>query len=151
MICCFSCLISKFFIIRDCLTKVIEENPVRTVKEELNQRLSMADPRKYRDRIYIVKDIILTLSEYGQLNQTALFSFCGLNISKHKDILDSLQENEMIQSEELLEGKRKITIFKATQKGMEFCNQIIAPYEKLFPRKEKSSDASVKFKCLVVI
>ena len=42
----------------------------------------MTDSRKYRDRIYIIKDIILTLSEYGQLNQTALFSFCGLNISK---------------------------------------------------------------------
>jgi predicted transcriptional regulator len=69
----------------------------------------LADFRKYRDRIYIVKDIILTLSEYGQLNQTSLFSFCGLNISKHKGILDNLEENEMIQSEEVLEGKRKIT------------------------------------------
>lgn len=111
----------------------------------------MADPKKYRDRIYIVKDIILTLSEYGQLNQTALFSFCGLNISKHKDILDSLEENEMIQSEEVMEGKRKITLFRATSKGIEFCSQIIAPYEKLFPRKEKSSDSSFKFRCLLVI
>jgi len=111
----------------------------------------LADPRKYRDRIYIVKDIILTLSEYCQLNQTALFSFCGLNISKHKDILDSLKENEMIQSEELMEGKRKITLFRATPKGMEFCSQIIGPYEKLFPRKEKHSDSSVNFRCLLVI
>ncbi|MFQ5440316.1 MAG: winged helix-turn-helix domain-containing protein [Nitrosopumilaceae archaeon] len=111
----------------------------------------MADPRKYRDRIYIVKDIILTLSEYGQLNQTALFSFCGLNISKHKDILDSLQENEMILREEKMEGKRKITLFRATVKGMEFCNKIVEPYEKMFPRKEKSPDSSVKFKCLLVI
>ena len=43
--------------------------------------VDMADSKKYRERIYIVKDIILTLSEYGQLNQTALFSFCGLNIT----------------------------------------------------------------------
>jgi len=111
----------------------------------------LADSRKYRDRIYIVKDIILTLSEYGQLNQTTLFSFCGLNISKHKDILDSLEENEMIQSEELKEGKRTITLFRATPKGMDFCSQIIAPYEKLFPRKEKSSDASINFRCLLII
>ena len=80
----------------------------------------MADSRKYRDRIYIIKDIILTLSEYGQLNQTALFSFCGLNISKHKGILDNLELNEMIQREEISEGKRTITIFKVTQKGMNF-------------------------------
>jgi predicted transcriptional regulator len=111
----------------------------------------LADFRKYRDRIYIVKDIILTLSEYGQLNQTSLFSFCGLNISKHKGILDSLEENEMIQSEEVLEGKRKITLFKATQKGRDFCIQIIEPYEKLFPRKEKSSDSSPNLKFLLII
>jgi predicted transcriptional regulator len=37
----------------------------------------------YRDRIYIVKDIILKLVEYGQLNLTALISFCGLNFKKH--------------------------------------------------------------------
>jgi len=111
----------------------------------------LADSRKYRDRIYIVKDIILTLSEYGQLNQTTLFSFCGLNISKHKEILESLEENEMIQSEESLEGKRKITFFKATSKGLDFCSQIIAPYEKLFPRKEKSSEFSKNFRCLLVI
>ena len=41
----------------------------------------------YRDRIYIVKDIILKLLEYSELNQTALVSFCGLNLKKHKPIL----------------------------------------------------------------
>ena len=110
----------------------------------------MADSRKYRDRIYIVKDIILTLSEYGQLNQTTLFSFCGLNISKHKGILDSLEENEMIHSEEITEGKRKLTIFRATPKGMDFCREIIEQYEKLFPREEKSKYSS-NLGCLVII
>lgn len=111
----------------------------------------MADSRKYRDRIYIVKDIILTLSEYGQLNQTALFSFCGLNITKHKAILDSLEENEMIRREEVIEGKRKYTIFRATPKGKDFCTEIIEQYEKLFPRDEKPSDSSIKFECLLLI
>ena len=36
----------------------------------------------YRDRIYIVKDVILKLIEYGELNQTTLVSFCGLNCKK---------------------------------------------------------------------
>ncbi|MFB5628432.1 MAG: hypothetical protein ACE5RR_00695 [Nitrosarchaeum sp.] len=108
----------------------------------------MADSRKYRDRIYIIKDIILTLSEYGQLNQTSLFSFCGLNISKHKIILDNLESNELIQREEVTEGKRIITIFKVTQKGMNFCHEIIEPYEELFPRSGKYSEDSLKFGCL---
>ncbi|QLH02588.1 hypothetical protein C5F47_02940 [Nitrosopumilus cobalaminigenes] len=94
----------------------------------------MVVSKKYRDRIYIIKDIILTLSEYGQLNQTSLFSFCGLNITKHKQILENLEQNEMIQRIESVDGKRTITIFKVTQKGMDFCNEIIEPFEKLFPR-----------------
>ena len=100
---------------------------------------SLAVSKKYRERIYIIKDIILTLSEYGQLNQTALFSFCGLNITKHKQILDNLEKNEMIQRVETVEGKRTITIFKVTHKGMNFCNEIIEPFEKLFPRSGRSN------------
>jgi len=111
----------------------------------------MADSRKYRDRIYIIKDIILTLSEYGQLNQTALFSFCGLNISKHKGILDNLELNEMIKREEISEGKRTVTIFKVTQKGMNFCHEIIEPYEDLFPRGGTFSEESFKLGCLLFI
>ena len=101
----------------------------------------LANPRKYRDRIYIVKDIILTLAEYGQLNQTALFSFCGLNISKHKGILDNLEQTKMIQRIENTEGKRTITIFKVTHKGMNFCHEMLEPYEKLFPRSGVSSNS----------
>ena len=50
----------------------------------------------YRDRIYIVKDIILKLLEYSELNQTALVSFCGLNLKKHKPILVDLESNGLI-------------------------------------------------------
>ena len=98
----------------------------------------MAVSKRYRDRIYIVKDIILALSEYGELNQTALFSFCGLNISKHKSILDNLEKNELIQRSENRDGKRTITMFRVTEKGINFCQEIINPYEKLFPRKNES-------------
>lgn len=111
----------------------------------------MADSRKYRDRIYIIKDIILTLSEYGQLNQTALFSFCGLNISKHKGILDNLELNEMIRREKISEGKRTVIIFKVTQKGMNFCREIIEPYEDLFPRSGKYSEDPFKLGCLLFV
>lgn len=92
------------------------------------------ETKGYRDRIYIVKDIILTLAEYGQLNQTALISFCGLNLKKHKNIIEQLEQNEMITRQEVVEGKRTITIFKPTIKGLKFCKEILDPYEELFPR-----------------
>lgn len=42
---------------------------------------------EYRDRIYIRKDIVLKLTEDGELNQTTLLSNTGLNLAKHNEIL----------------------------------------------------------------
>ena len=90
----------------------------------------------YRDRIYIVKDIILKLVEYGELNQTTLVSFCGLNLKKHKSILDELELNDLISRSETQFGKRVVTVYRPTQKGREFCRSILEPYEKMFPRRK---------------
>jgi predicted transcriptional regulator len=100
----------------------------------------MSESHGYRDRVYIIKDIILTLGEYGELNQTALLSFCGLNLTKHRKILEDLESHEMIKREERVMGKRTIAIFKATAKGMEFCRNILDPYENLFPRKSHTTN-----------
>lgn len=93
-------------------------------------------PTSYRDRIYIVKDVILKLVEYGELNQTALVSFCGLNLKKHKSILEDIEHNELIERRESTIGKRTVTIYSPTQKGMSFCRDILEPYEKMFPRRK---------------
>ena len=77
-------------------------------------------PISYRDRIYIVKDVILKLVEYGELNQTALVSFCGLNLKKHKPILEDIEHNELIERREATIGKRTVTIYKPTQKVWRF-------------------------------
>ena len=92
----------------------------------------------YRGRIYIVKDLILKLVEYGEMNQTALISFCGLNLTKHKFILDDLMQNGLIIKREIRSNKRLITIYKPTEKGIEFSRTILEPYEKMFPRKRTS-------------
>jgi len=76
------------------------------------------------------------LVQYGELNQTALVSFCGLNLKKHKPILDELEANNLITSVEQSLGKRIITIYKPTSKGIEFCKTILEPYENVFPRKK---------------
>ena len=96
----------------------------------------MSGASTYRDRIYIIKDIILMLVQYGELNQTALVSFCGLNLKKHKPILDQLETNDLITSMEKSLGKRVITVYKPSPKGIEFCKTILEPYEKVFPRKK---------------
>jgi len=100
----------------------------------------------HRDRIYIIKDVILKLVEYGELNQTALVSFCGLNLKKHKNIFDDLESNDLINRNEILYGKRTTTMYKPTQKGIEFCRSILEPYEKMFPRKKGDDRSKVEQK-----
>ena len=112
----------------------------------------MSSPRGYRDRVYIIKDIILTLGEYGELNQTSLLSHCGLNLTKHRNILDDLESNEMIHREEKIVGKRTITIYQATPKGLEFCKTMLEPYENLFPRKRQDDNPEKnKLRLLILI
>lgn len=105
----------------------------------------------YRDRIYIVKDIILKLVERGELNQTALLSFCGLNLKKHKRILDDLESNGMVSKSGESLGKRIITIYRPTQKGIEFSRDILEPYERMFPRRKIVDENTAKMSLLILI
>lgn len=81
--------------------------------------------------------------EHNELNQTTLLSFCGLNLKKHKSILDELESNEFVSKNELPYGKRRIIIYKPTRKGIEFCTNILEPYEKVFPRRKTTNDHSL--------
>ena len=105
----------------------------------------------YRDRIYIVKDIILKLVEYGELNQTALVSFCGLNLKKHKPIVDDLEENGLVRRIEKVVGKRTVAIYSATPTGMEFCRTILEPYEKMFPRRKEEGRPGSNLAVLLLV
>jgi predicted transcriptional regulator len=75
---------------------------------------------EYRDRIYIRKDILLKLMEYGQLNQTSLLSYCGLNLVKHKDILNDMEQKGFIRRIEEPWGNKKIIKYNVAEKGLEF-------------------------------
>ncbi len=96
----------------------------------------MTVTKGYRDKIYIIKDIILLLAQYGELNQTSLVSYSGLNLKKHKHIIDELEARQIITKTVLQDGKRTVTIYRVTAKGMEFCRNIIEPYEDLFQEKQ---------------
>jgi predicted transcriptional regulator len=86
----------------------------------------------------MIEDIILKLVEHGELNQTALISFSGLNLKKHRCILDELEANGLIQKGESPFGKRMVIVYKPTHKGIEFCRSILEPYERIFPRNKES-------------
>ena len=88
----------------------------------------------YRDRIYIIRDILLKLVEYGELNQTALITFCGLNVSKHRSIIEEMEAHGLIRREvETFGEARWISHFKITPEGLEFFKEILEPYERMFP------------------
>jgi predicted transcriptional regulator len=53
------------------------------------------------------------LYEYGELNQSKLMSYCGLNNVKHKGIIDDLVEKEFIvRIEEMWEDYYQIQNFR---------------------------------------
>lgn len=110
---------------------------------EYPQSNLVSSSQSHRDRIYIVRDIIMKLVEYGQLNQTALVSYCGLNLKKHRNIFDKMELNGLIIKTEKSLGKRTVTVYSASQKGLEFCRTIIEPYEKLFPRSLDSNGNNI--------
>jgi predicted transcriptional regulator len=92
----------------------------------------------HRERIYIRKDIILKLSDYGELNQSHLMSYCGLNNVKHKPIIDELVEKGLIiRFEEPWGEQNRIIKYKVSEKGREIAKAIFDPYELLFPRSEE--------------
>ena len=78
----------------------------------------------------------MILSEYGELNQTKLLSYCGLNIVKHKQILDSMEKKGLIEKKVEPWGKKSIIKYKVSPKGHEFFKLILEPYEEMFPRMD---------------
>lgn len=82
------------------------------------------------------------LYEYGELNQSKLMSYCGLNNVKHKEIIDDLVAKELIARTMESWGSKIIIKYRLSEKGREILKEILEPYETLFPRSEKVFDGS---------
>jgi predicted transcriptional regulator len=96
---------------------------------------------EHRERIYIRKDIILKLAEYGELNQSQLMSYCGLNNVKHRDLVDEMVDRGLIVRSEEAWGAKKIIKYRVSEKGRLLAREILEPYESLFPRSEEADRA----------
>lgn len=80
----------------------------------------------------------MKLYEYGELNQSKLMSYCGLNNVKHKKILDEMVKKGMIDRTIEAWGNKTIIKYKSSEKGKLILSEILEPYEELFPRKNDS-------------
>ncbi len=101
----------------------------------------------HRERIYIRKDIILKLNDYGELNQSQLISYSGLNNVKHKPIIDELVEKGLIiRFEEPWGEQNRIIKYRVSEKGKEVVKAILEPYELLFPRSAEEGKREEKEK-----
>ncbi|WP_420835296.1 hypothetical protein [Candidatus Nitrososphaera evergladensis] len=79
----------------------------------------------------------MKLSDYGELNQSQLMSYCGLNNVKHKPIVDELVEKGLIiRFEEPWGEQNRIIKYRVSEKGREIVKAVLEPYELLFPRGE---------------
>ena len=96
--------------------------------------------QEHRERTYIRKDIIMRLTEHGELNQTKLLSYCGLNLSKHKQILDEMEKAGIISCIHEPWGSKTVVKYMVTEKGRQVYDMILEPYEKLFPRNKSDEE-----------
>jgi predicted transcriptional regulator len=112
--------------------------------QRLDQVVLSGSTGSYRDRIYIVEDIILKLTEYGELNQTSLISFCGLNLKSIKRFLMKWSPTTSIRKKKELIGKKSVSVYIPTSEGIRFFNTIPVPYEKMFPRIRKQAEIKTK-------
>ncbi len=78
--------------------------------------------------------------EHGELNQSKLMSYCGLNNVKHKSILDDMVKKGMIIRTEEPWGNKNIIKYKVSEKGKSILDEVLEPYEELFPRGEKEDE-----------
>lgn len=85
--------------------------------------------------MYLIIDILTKLIEYGEINQSSILLYCRLNLTKHKEIFDELEQNNFIEKTQKFIGKKQIIYYKITPEGLEFYSKILGPYEKFFPRK----------------
>ncbi|HEV8386601.1 MAG TPA: hypothetical protein VGQ03_03160 [Nitrososphaera sp.] len=79
----------------------------------------------------------MKLYEYGELNQSKLLSYCGLNSVRHKGILDDMVKRDLITRSEESWGNKTIIKYKVSERGRAILKELLEPYEELFPRTEE--------------
>lgn len=82
----------------------------------------------------------MKLYEYGELNQSKLLSYCGLNSVRHKGILEEMVKSDLIIRTEESWGNKTIIKYKVSERGKTILRELLEPYEELFPRGEEQNE-----------
>src|SRR5262245_169979 len=77
-----------------------------------------------RDKIYIIRDIMLRLLRSGSMNKSMLLSLCGLNSKLHAFVLDDLESRNFVVRKSEMKGAKEISIYNITHHGMQFCETV---------------------------
>ncbi len=64
-------------------------------------------------------------------------SYCGENNVKHREILDDMVKKGLIDKIKEKWGSKSIIKYKASERGRLILNEILSPYEELFPRNNQ--------------
>lgn len=82
----------------------------------------------------------MKLYEHGELNQSRLMSYCGLNNVRHKGIVSSMVKKGIIIRTNESWGNKMIIKYKLSEEGRKILREVLEPYETLFPRDEIDDD-----------
>lgn len=64
-------------------------------------------------------------------------SLCRLNNVKHKEIIDDMVKKGFLERKEESWGSKIILKYKISKYGMDILQQVLEPYEELFPREDR--------------
>ena len=76
----------------------------------------------------------MKLYEYGELNQSKLMSYCGLNNVKHREIIEEMVKKEIILRTEEAWGNKTIIKYRCRERCADTQREL-EPNEEFFPRR----------------
>lgn len=63
------------------------------------------------------------------------FAYSVRVVSERMTFVGCMESNNLIDSRRVTNGKKMSTVYRPTHRGVQFCTDILDPFEKMFPRK----------------
>lgn len=78
----------------------------------------------------------MKLYEHGEMNQSKLMSYCGLNTVRHRGLIDNMIKKGMINRTLEPWGNKTIIKYNISEEGRKTLREVLNQYEILFPRED---------------
>jgi hypothetical protein len=63
------------------------------------------------------------------------FAYSVRVVSERMTFVGCMESNNLIDNRRVTNGKKMSTVYRPTHRGVQFCTDILDPFEKMFPRK----------------